>query len=247
MREVYDMINIYDVTDTDYRDHEIMDFLEEINNTNPNTIYKDDDNYIIAFEKPYKINDGDRCSINVLPCININLYNKILNMINSEIKREDIDLSAWLNKINPVDKIILFQEVNGLTEQPFSYRVEMINVIEELLEIKYGDKARDKAIEIVSQVLPEDLTDEELINKRDELIDIFADISVFAIGALLKLKANPICVLDEVSKVINSRQGEIIDGKFTKCKTQECVDKWYTPNYNKCIGTGNITDDETRD
>jgi len=53
-------------------------------------------------------------------------------------------------------------------------------------------------------------------NNKEEIVDAFADIIVFATGSIVKLGYDPEKVMDEVLKEIESRTGKMIDGKFVK-------------------------------
>jgi predicted HAD superfamily Cof-like phosphohydrolase len=73
--------------------------------------------------------------------------------------------------------------------------------------------------------------DELVENTIEDQLDALADVIVFAVGAMVKLKANPNCVMDETLKEIESRTGEIIDGKFVK----DLTGTEYTANYKLCL------------
>lgn len=82
--------------------------------------------------------------------------------------------------------------------------------------------------------------DEEIIELQDaeteyDQVDAFADIIVFAVGALHKLGYNPEKVLAETLKEINSRQGSIdkTTGKWEKDKNQS-KDTLYKADYSQC-------------
>ena len=67
----------------------------------------------------------------------------------------------------------------------------------------------------------------------EDKVDGYADIVVFCIGAIMKLGYNPKIILEEVGKEINSRAGQMLNGKFTKYKSQEAVAKWYKADFTK--------------
>jgi hypothetical protein len=56
---------------------------------------------------------------------------------------------------------------------------------------------------------------------------------VFAAGSIRKLGYNPDIAMDEVIKVINSRTGTMINGKFTKDRSPEAVANWYEADFSK--------------
>ncbi len=95
----------------------------------------------------------------------------------------------------------------------FNHQKETSFIIEELLESTgHFDSvtARDKANELATDIVGEpDATPEQVV-------DAFADIIVFATGAITKLGYDPSKVMEEVYKEVNSRTGQIIDGKFVK-------------------------------
>ena len=132
---------------------------------------------------------------------------------------------------NVINEIKRFQKDRLLDKQSFDHKTEVIHILEELLEtIGYESLyARDKATEIYEKHFYLEPMEKE------ELVDAFADIIVFAIGSIMKLGYEPECVLEEVAKEINSRTGEIIDGKFQKDTSPEAKAKWYKANYNKCL------------
>ena len=170
----------------------------------------------------------DKC--NYAPLENINLFNDVLRYL----KKHNIDVILTNIPIevemNPIDSVRLFNIGNHLLEQDFNIRVEVTNVVEEVYELTglESDEARKKAKEFVATLdFPENLSD-------DVIIDSFGDMNVLSSGAILKKGYDPVKVLREISKEINSRKGEIIDGKFTKCKTEECKSEWYKADFNKC-------------
>ena len=69
---------------------------------------------------------------------------------------------------------------------------------------------------------------------EEGMVDALADICVFAMGDIMKLGYDPEKVFEEVGKEINSREGEFINGKFTKFKTPEAVAKWYKADFTGC-------------
>jgi predicted HAD superfamily Cof-like phosphohydrolase len=92
--------------------------------------------------------------------------------------------------------------------------VEMAHIIEELME-STGKEDSLSAREMAEKRAEEILAGNEHQNK-EEIVDAFADIIVFATGSIAKLGYNPDKVMDEVLKEIESRTGKMIDGKFVK-------------------------------
>ena len=66
------------------------------------------------------------------------------------------------------------------------------------------------------------------------MVDAFGDIIVFCTGAIYKLGYDTDKVMKEVLKEIESRKGEVKDGKFEKFKTPEAKAKWYKADFTKC-------------
>lgn len=111
------------------------------------------------------------------------------------------------------EKIVAWNNERGLIAKGFTHEKEVSFIIEELLEStgNYDSlSARDEAMEMAQKITADSQ------NNPDQIIDAFADIIVFATGAMAKLGYNPSNVMNEVYKEINSRTGTLIDGKFVK-------------------------------
>jgi predicted HAD superfamily Cof-like phosphohydrolase len=139
--------------------------------------------------------------------------------------------------MNALKEITRFQTDRELDRKPFDWSVEAANIIEELLEA-IGINDRNIALLVVGDM-------QLRIQERVELglvvapsttdqVDAFADVIVFACGALTKLGFDPEKTLLQVAKEINSREGRMIDGKFVKDKTPEAKAKWYKADFNGC-------------
>jgi len=135
------------------------------------------------------------------------------------------------NVQDSIDGIIKFQKDRLLDKQPFNFETEVLHILEELVEMLGYESlyARDKAKTIYQHFRNYEPVEEE------KLVDAFADIIVFSVGSIMKLGYDPRCVLNEVSKEINSRVGSIIDGKFVKDKSPEAKAKWYRADYLCCF------------
>lgn len=135
-----------------------------------------------------------------------------------------------------VSEIMRFQIERQLDKQEYDWEVEATNVIEELLEA-YGVNSRETAMVCVGDIM---LRAQDTFRYakptilRTEEVDAYADIIVFAIGAITKLGYDAEEVLYEVGREINSRTGKIINGKFTKDKSPEAMEKWYKANFKDC-------------
>ena len=135
------------------------------------------------------------------------------------------------NVQDSIDGIIKFQKDRLLDKQPFNFETEVLHILEELVEMLGYESlyAREKA-----KTIYQHFRNHEPVEK-EKLVDAFADIIVFAIGCIMKLGYEPKCVLNEVSKEINSRVGSIIDGKFVKDKSPEARAKWHKASFDKCL------------
>ncbi len=113
-----------------------------------------------------------------------------------------------------VKNTIEWNKKNGTAELPFNYKKEMSFVLEELLEStgNYDSfTAREKALAMAEEIAG----DATKVNEEG-VIDAWADIIVFAIGAMIKLGYDPEKVLDEVCRQINTRTGSVVNGKFVR-------------------------------
>jgi predicted HAD superfamily Cof-like phosphohydrolase len=117
--------------------------------------------------------------------------------------------------MNAFENIVKWNEERGLIENGFNHEKEASFIIEELLESTGGydsmsarERAATYAKEIVGNSAPTD----------EDVVDAFADIIVFATGAIKKKGYDPSKVMEEVCKEINSRTGKLEGGKFVKDK-----------------------------
>jgi len=181
---------------------------------------------------------------------------------NSAIKmRNKIDRAIEIinTSTNPIEKIKKFQTDRLLDKQNLIWSNEAVNILEELFEMlgleldkEKRNKLKTHLREYIKQLVDDGYfkshtnkdsitTDFEIVNANDfckkgncdEIVDGFADIIVFSIGAIMKLGYEPECVLKEVAKEINSRVGSIVDGKFQKDLSKKYL--WYKANYKKCF------------
>ena len=139
--------------------------------------------------------------------------------------------------MNALSEITRFQTDRELDQKDFDWNIEATNIIEELLEA-IGVNDRNIALLCVGdiQLRIRERVQQGLIiaPTTTDQVDAFADVIVFACGALTKLGYDPEKVLLEVGKEINSREGKMIDGKFVKDKTSEAKAKWYKANFSNC-------------
>lgn len=124
-------------------------------------------------------------------------------------------------------KIVEWNVERGLIERGFNHEKEASFIIEELLESTGNHDsitARAQAEEYTQKIITTTPENPETI------VDAFADIIVFATGAIAKLGYDPAQIMDEVHKEINSRTGTLIDGKFVKDPNA----KIYTADFSQC-------------
>ena len=139
--------------------------------------------------------------------------------------------------MNALQVITRFQTDRALDQKEFDWSVEATNVVEELLEA-IGVNDRNVALLSVGDM-------QLRINEKvqmglvmapsiEDQVDAFADVIIFACGALTKLGYDPEKTLTEVAKEINSREGSMKDGKFVKDKSPKAKAKWYKANFSEC-------------
>ena len=125
------------------------------------------------------------------------------------------------------DGVVRWNKERGLDTLPFDHLKEASFIVEELFEStgKYtSESARKHAIKVSAALVRNpDGSDEDIV-------DAFADIIVYATGAILKLGFDPAKTMEEVLKAIDSRKGKLVDGKFVK--DPDAVR--YEPDYSKC-------------
>jgi len=110
-------------------------------------------------------------------------------------------------------KIVEWNKERGILRLDFNHEKEASFIVEELLESTgHYDSitAREKATKLAQEIVGTPNSSPE------QIVDAWADIIVFATGAIAKLGYDPSQVMEEVYKEINSRTGEMVDGKFIK-------------------------------
>ncbi|MBT8349171.1 MAG: hypothetical protein HKP62_06985 [Sulfurovum sp.] len=141
-----------------------------------------------------------------------------------------------------ISEIVRFQTDRELHTNEYDSTNEHGNIVEELLESVGLDVPKDNRPtlkerweEFMCDVTLDGVA-ENAIDFQDmptsEQVDAYADICVFAIGAMLKLGYDPEKALLEVGKEINSRTGRIVDGKFEKDLSEEAIAKHYKADYD---------------
>ncbi len=115
--------------------------------------------------------------------------------------------------MNVFKNIVEWNEERGLIEKGFDHKKEASFIVEELLEStgEYNSfNVRERASAIAEDIIADTTPTDE------EILDSWADIIVFAIGAIKKKGYDPEKVMHEVCEEISSRTGELVDGKFVR-------------------------------
>lgn len=170
----------------------------------------------------------------------LKLAEKAQKLIDKTVQYDTEKSQNQEKNMQGMDGIIKFQKDRGLDKKDFDHLNETANIIEELLEAAGYDIPKEsrkdfkdeinnffaRAVEIEG-VTYTDPTEEDKV-------DAFNDIIVFSAGAILKLGYNPLLTTKEVSKEINSRAGQMVDGKFEKDLSKAAQLKWYKADYSTC-------------
>lgn len=142
--------------------------------------------------------------------------------------------------MNIFEELKNFREDRGLHLNSFHLETYLRKDLEEMLElIGYPEnycKAQAKNIALNLLEDRDNYTDQTtLTNNYNSYnrVDALGDRIVYAIEAIEQQAYNAEIVMDEVSKEINSRDGEIVNGKFEKYRTPEAVAKWYKADFFK--------------
>ncbi len=140
-----------------------------------------------------------------------------------------------------------YQETRNLHKQQFQIKVATLNIIEELFEAHGIHECKERpatqqVYRLLEQLVEEienhesDFSSDEAWNEvqtTETLVDAFCDIQVFAGGEVGKLGYHNEVALEETYREIESRTGEIIDGKFIKDKSMEAQTLWIKADYTK--------------
>lgn len=150
--------------------------------------------------------------------------------------------------MNVFKELKRFQEDRLLNKQEFNLKVATMNILEELYEAHgVADNTDRFLVESIYNLAFKDIVlldfKRDLLTSKgivfseptvEDQVDAFCDIQVFADGEVGKLGYDNEKCMSEVAREINSRTGEIIDGKFTKYKTPEAIAKWYKADFSNC-------------
>ena len=139
-----------------------------------------------------------------------------------------------------INEIIKFQVDRELHKKHFDGVNESASIIEELLESHGMDVPKENRPQLkkawktfLNSMDDLDIADPTPAILETDIVDAYADIIVFSVGALLKLGYHVETTLSEVAKEINSREGQMVDGKFEKDLSDEAKAKWYKADYSK--------------
>lgn len=131
-------------------------------------------------------------------------------------------------------RIVNWNEERNLVKTPndIDMMKEISFIIEECIEMISPLRSED------ARTLAEDISEHIMTYSdgkfdRERIVDGAADIKVFATGLIRKLNYDPDVAMEEVLQEIESRTGEIVDGKFVKDKTPEAQAKWYKADFSK--------------
>ena len=161
---------------------------------------------------------------------NINLFNDVLKYFKKHkvnVLLTDVPVDT---EINPLKSIKLFHIGSKSIAEDFDIKIEITNIVKEVyrlsgLESKEIEKKTEDFMSTID--IPEDLPD-------DAILRFLGNLVVIAIGGIFKKNYEPIKVLREIAKEINSLTGETINGKFVKCEIKKCKSKWYRADFTKC-------------
>lgn len=143
-----------------------------------------------------------------------------------------------------IDEVKRFVTDRKLQEHDFDGEAYIMNIMEEIFEmLGVADNnerfmARNATAMVLAgvQAVKDGLTPSGIHFKEpgeNDLIDALCDIEVFSMDANIKLGYDPELALLETAKEVNSREGEFVNGKFQKFKTQEAMAKWYKADYTR--------------
>jgi len=145
----------------------------------------------------------------------------------------------YKNPIKEIERFAIDRNIHQMEYSAFDY---IANIQEELIELLGGevkkedrDKLKTAYGNFLKELLKENIIDTESVVSHDDIrADAIADIIVFSITELMKIKYDPEKVLLEVAKEINSRVGSIVNGKFEKDLSEEAKANWYKANFDDC-------------
>lgn len=167
----------------------------------------------------------------------------------AEVNSWELEFKQIPNEPEAISEMMRFQSDRQLDKMEYNNLNETNLVLEEIFESfgfdvpKENRKALTNSFKSWMTTFTTNGTivyDSSKINengnvKWEESVDSTCDQIVFLIGKLMKLGVDPKLALLEVSKEINSRQGTLIGGKFTKfVEGEEGYEPTYKADYSTC-------------
>ena len=140
-----------------------------------------------------------------------------------------------MNTPTTEERIVIWNEERNLIPENKEVQLikEMSFIVEELIEMSTNlksDEARELAEELASKI-----KDPNYTPSKEQIVDAAGDIVVFALGLIRKLGYNPKLAMNEVLLEIETRRGNIIEGKFVKDKSPEAQALWYKANFDNAL------------
>lgn len=125
------------------------------------------------------------------------------------------------------EQVIKWQKDRNLDKMPYYHGDECKNIIEEVCET-FGFN-RLYADEIMKKIYDDEI---QHFCTKDDKVDAYFDICVYAIGAMMKLGYDPIKVFEEGLKEINERTGAY-DAQVGKWVKQPKKQNAYKADYSR--------------
>lgn len=131
-------------------------------------------------------------------------------------------------------KIKQWNQTRKLLDKDFNIDNELAMIQEEILE-SCTDMKSEEARQVAQMIIKKEVTRFKVDDlDPEQVVDAFADIIVFATGAIYKLGYDTDKVMEEVIKEISSRVGTIKEGKFVKDTSDLAKKRWHTADFKKC-------------
>lgn len=144
-------------------------------------------------------------------------------------------------KKNIFENLEKFRKDRGLDKKEFDLETYLRKDFEEMFELMgFEREFCKKTAELKAKNMMEFWTKAKLGGMTPDYspfnrLDALGDRIVYAVEAIEQHNYDAELVLDEVQKEINSRDGEIINGKFEKYLTPEAEEKWYKANFHNAV------------
>lgn len=139
---------------------------------------------------------------------------------------------------NIFDNLIKFREDRGLNSHSFDLETYLRKDFEEMFELMGFDDefckttAKEKASNYM-KLYTKAKEQGKIKSSPFSRIDALGDRIVYAIEAIEQHTYNAEIVMDEIQMEINSREGEVVNGKFEKYKTEDAMSRWYKADFHK--------------